>query len=71
MPDGTLMSDLGRELKRGRVAAGYRTQQALAGPLKVDRTAVSRVENGKRIPPDAMLKEWCVLCTLDYARLEV
>jgi transcriptional regulator with XRE-family HTH domain len=69
MPDGALMSELGRELKRGRIAAGYRTQQALAGPLKTDRTAISRVENGKRIPPDETLKEWCVLCTLDYARL--
>jgi transcriptional regulator with XRE-family HTH domain len=68
MPDGTLMSELGRELKRGRLAAGL-TQKALATLLKADRSAVSRAENGERIPPDRTIKEWCQVCGLDYARL--
>jgi transcriptional regulator with XRE-family HTH domain len=69
MPDGTLMSELGRELKRGRLGAGYRTQDALATVLRIDRSAVSRAENGTRIPTDRTLKEWCQVCGLDYARL--
>ena len=69
MSDGTLMSELGRELKRGRKAAGYRTQLALASVLRLDRSAVSRAENGVRILPDRTLKEWCQLCGLDYARI--
>jgi transcriptional regulator with XRE-family HTH domain len=68
MPDAALMKELGRELKRGRVSAGY-SQADLAGIVRVDRSEVSRVENGKRILTDANLKSWCAACGVDYARL--
>ena len=69
MPDGALMSELGRELRRGRLQAGYPAQAALARVLRVDRSVVSRAESGARVPTDAVLKEWCQACGLDYARL--
>lgn len=70
MPDTALVRDLGRELKRGRLEAGYATQLALARVLKVDRSVLSRAESGARgVLTDAVLKEWCQICGLDYARL--
>lgn len=69
MPDTALMTDLGRELRRGRIAAGYRSQAALAQALKIDRTTVSRAESGRRIPPAATLMKWCEVCGLDYGRI--
>jgi transcriptional regulator with XRE-family HTH domain len=69
MPDTALMQDLGRELRRGRLAAGYRSQASLASALQIDRTAVSRAESGKRIPTTAILKKWSDLCGLDHGRI--
>jgi transcriptional regulator with XRE-family HTH domain len=68
MPDSALMSELGRELRRGRVSAGY-AQAGLARVIRIDRSEVSRVENGKRILTDANLKAWCDACRLDYGRM--
>jgi transcriptional regulator with XRE-family HTH domain len=69
MPDTALTHELGRELKRGRLAAGYRTQNDLAAAMQTDRSVVSRAESGARIAPDAILARWCELCGLDYARI--
>lgn len=70
MPDASLMKELGRELKRGRLDAGYPSQLALARVLKVDRSVISRAESGARnVLTDALMREWCQVCGLDYARL--
>ncbi len=70
MADAALMRELGRELRRGRLEAGYPTQLGLAGVLKVDRSVISRAESGARsVLTDALLREWCQVCGLDYARL--
>lgn len=68
MPDAALMRELGRDLKRGRVAAGY-NQVELAAIICIDRSEVSRVENGKRMLTPANLRAWCDACGLDYARM--
>jgi transcriptional regulator with XRE-family HTH domain len=62
-------SELGRELKRGRLEAGYRRQGDLAEVLRVDRSTVSRAESGARIPTDRVLKDWCQACGLDYLKV--
>jgi transcriptional regulator with XRE-family HTH domain len=69
LPDVTLMRELGRELRRGRLEAGYPAQIALARVLRLDRSVVSRAESGSRVPTDAVLQRWCRGCGLDYARL--
>jgi hypothetical protein len=70
MADAALMKELGRELRRGRLGAGYATQFALGRVLKVDRSAISRAESGARnVLADDLLQEWCQACGLDYARL--
>jgi hypothetical protein len=52
------------------VEVGYATQLALARVLKVDRSVISRAESGARgVLTDVVLKEWCQVCGLDYARL--
>jgi transcriptional regulator with XRE-family HTH domain len=66
--DAALAGELGRELARGRVAAGYRRQEDLAYVLRVSRSVVSRVESGKRLPADGTLKEWCSACGMDFGR---
>ena len=55
-------TDLGRELKRLRLAAGL-TQAKLADRLRVTQTYVSKVETGTilRPPPDAVA-EWADAC---------
>jgi transcriptional regulator with XRE-family HTH domain len=68
--DAALIKELGRELKRGRLEAGYPSQLALARVLKVDRSVISRAESGARsVLTDALMREWCQVCGLDYARL--
>lgn len=70
LADAALMRDLGRELRRGRLAAGYPTQLELARVLKVDRSVISRAESGTRnVPADDLLREWCKACGLDHGRL--
>jgi transcriptional regulator with XRE-family HTH domain len=44
---------LGAELRRARLAAGFASQEALAGRLGFDRTVIAKVESGLRPPsPD-------------------
>jgi len=57
---------LGEELRRGRVAAGFRSQDALAARLGFDRTVVAKGETGERPPTVDVLAAWCEACGLDY-----
>jgi transcriptional regulator with XRE-family HTH domain len=66
--DAGLAGELGRELARGRLAAGYLRQEDLAQALRVSRSVVSRIESGRRVPVDTTLKAWCATCGLDYGR---
>jgi transcriptional regulator with XRE-family HTH domain len=58
---------LGEKLRLARLAAGYRSQDALAREMQVDRSLVNKAESGRRVPTDPMLRTWCQLCRLDYA----
>jgi transcriptional regulator with XRE-family HTH domain len=63
---------LGRELQRARIAAGFRSQDALAARLGFDRTVITKAESGARPPSDDVLPAWCQACGLDadlFARL--
>jgi transcriptional regulator with XRE-family HTH domain len=56
---------LGKRLRRGRVAAGFTSQEALAAKLGFDRTVVVKAETGDRPPTDAVLAAWVEACSLD------
>jgi hypothetical protein len=55
---------LGDELRRGRVAAGFSTHQALASTLGFDRTVVTKAETGDRAPSVEVLGAWIDACRL-------
>jgi transcriptional regulator with XRE-family HTH domain len=56
---------LGRELQRARIAAGFKSQDALAMRLGFDRTVITKAESGGRPPSDDVLAAWCEACGLD------
>lgn len=56
---------LGDELRRARLAAGFGSQDALAGKLGFDRTVVTKAETGERPPTPEVLAAWSVACRLD------
>jgi transcriptional regulator with XRE-family HTH domain len=63
---------LGAELQRGRIAAGFTSQEALAGRLGFDRSVVGKAETGERPPTPEVLAAWCHACALDpdlFARM--
>jgi transcriptional regulator with XRE-family HTH domain len=64
-PETDPRAHLGDELRRGRVAAGFSSQEALAARLGFDRTVVTKVESGDRPPTDEVLAAWCETCQLD------
>ncbi|AKG42712.1 helix-turn-helix domain-containing protein [Streptomyces xiamenensis] len=51
-----IQRDLGEELRRLRLEAGFKTQTAAAKPLKCSQNKISYVESGKRWPDEALLK---------------
>jgi transcriptional regulator with XRE-family HTH domain len=55
----------GKELQRARIAAGFKSQDALAVRLGFDRTVITKAESGKRPPSDDVLTAWCEACGLD------
>ena len=57
---------LGDELRRGRLAAGYSSQESLAAELGFDRSVVTKAETGDRPPTPDVLAAWCKVCRLDY-----
>jgi len=64
-PDTDPRAFLGGELRRGRMAAGFSSQEALAAKLGFDRTVVTKAETGKRPPTADVLVAWCVACRMD------
>lgn len=63
---------LGAELQRGRIAAGYTSQESLAIKLGFDRSVIGKAETGERPPTPEVLAAWCGVCGLDaemFARL--
>jgi transcriptional regulator with XRE-family HTH domain len=55
----------GKELQRARIAAGFKSQDALAVRLGFDRTVITKAESGARPPSDDVLAAWCEACELD------
>jgi transcriptional regulator with XRE-family HTH domain len=64
-PENDPRAFLGAELARGRKAAGFSSQDALAARLGFDRTVVAKGETGDRPPTDEVLDAWCAACGLD------
>jgi transcriptional regulator with XRE-family HTH domain len=56
---------LGERLRRARIAAGFSSQDALAGKLGFDRTVITKGETGDRVPTPDVLAAWCEACGLD------
>jgi transcriptional regulator with XRE-family HTH domain len=53
---------LGERLRAARVAAGFRSQAALAAALGVERNTVGRAELGIVVPHAETLRKWAQLC---------
>jgi transcriptional regulator with XRE-family HTH domain len=71
-PESEPRAFLGAELQRGRLAAGYLSQEALAAKLGFDRSVIGKAETGERPPTAEVLAAWCATCGLDpdlFARL--
>lgn len=64
-PETSPAAFLGRELQRARIAAGFKSQDALAVRLGFDRTVITKAESGLRPPSDDVLVMWCEACGLD------
>jgi transcriptional regulator with XRE-family HTH domain len=56
---------LGERLARGRIAAGFSSQEALAARLGFDRSVIGKAETGDRPPSPDVLKAWIAVCELD------
>jgi transcriptional regulator with XRE-family HTH domain len=61
---------LGKMLRRGRVAAGFSSQDALAAALGFDRSVVTKSESGDRVPSADVLLAWCGTCGMDAELFE-
>jgi transcriptional regulator with XRE-family HTH domain len=55
---------LGDKLRRGRIDAGYSSQESFAAKLGFDRSVVTKAETGDRPPTDDVLTMWIELCDL-------
>ena len=64
-PEANPAAFLGDELRRGRLAAGFASQDALATRLGFDRTVITKAESGHRPPSIDVLTAWCQACGLD------
>ena len=56
---------LGERLRRGRIAADYSSQDALAAKLGFDRSVIAKAETGDRPPTPDVLGKWIDVCGLD------
>jgi transcriptional regulator with XRE-family HTH domain len=56
---------LGTLLRQGRIDAGFKSQDVLAGKMGFDRSVVTKAETGERPPTDDVLAVWCELCGLN------
>lgn len=57
---------LGLKLKEARIAAGFTSQNEFGAVMNMDRTTVTKIENGKRRVSDRVLRLWCEKCKVDY-----
>lgn len=55
---------LGDELRRARMAAGFTTHDAMAAKMGYDRTLITKIESGDRLPTVDVLTAWCQACGL-------
>ena len=68
-PETNPAAFLGGELRRAPVAAGFASQDALAGKLGFDRTVITKAETGSAHhrwtswPPSARRAAWTVSCS--------
>src|SRR5258707_11245807 len=60
--DNSPHARLGRKLREARKAAGYSSHQALATAMNCDRSTITKVESGKLLPSQKILRLWCELC---------
>jgi hypothetical protein len=56
---------LGDKSRRGRIAAGFTSHAALATAIGFDRTVITKVGAGDRVPSPDVLAAWCEACRLD------
>lgn len=71
-PESNPAAFLGAELRRARMAAGFSSQDAMAGKLGFDRTVIAKAETGERPPTADVMAAWSATCQLDeelFARL--
>jgi transcriptional regulator with XRE-family HTH domain len=64
-PDTDAGALLGEQLKLARIAAGYRSQDALATTLGTDRSVVTKAETGDRPPNVNVLAAWLDICDVN------
>lgn len=57
---------LGLKLREARIAAGFVSQNEFGAVMNMDRTTVTKIENGKRRVSDKVLRLWCEKCKVDY-----
>lgn len=53
---------LAEHLRAVRVDAGFDNQDQLGTVLRLDRTAITKIETGERLPSDANLNNWLETC---------
>lgn len=70
-PETNISAFLGEQLKLVRIAAGYRSQDALAAALGTDRSVVTKAETGERPPNVNVLTAWLDTCALTDQLREV
>jgi transcriptional regulator with XRE-family HTH domain len=61
-PDKDPAATLGKHLRRVRMAAGFRTQDALAVRLNVSSDLVSKIETGWHVPTEDIFLAWLETC---------
>jgi len=60
--EGSLKALLGELLKDARLEGGFKRQTDLSDALGLDRTGVTRVETGERLPNGEVMSEWLTRC---------
>jgi transcriptional regulator with XRE-family HTH domain len=68
--DNSIVVRFGRKLREARKAAGYTSHQALATAMNCDRSTVTKIETGKLVPSEKILRLWCELCHVDVELYE-
>jgi transcriptional regulator with XRE-family HTH domain len=61
---------LGEQLRRVRLAAGYKIQDAFAAAMHVSQDTISKAETGAQPPTDDVHDQWMKLCHVTGGELE-